>query len=71
MKTMGIVVVAALAAIGRRVASSCSNHVDLAMDQFGCQRWKSIHSILGPSIFDGHCLTLDIAGLSQALAESA
>src|SRR5262249_61904934 len=36
-------------------------------DQFSSQRRKPIELPIGPAVFDGHVLTLDIAGLLQAL----
>jgi hypothetical protein len=53
------------------VTSGRGNHRDLPVDQFGRQRWQSIHLTLGPAVFDGHGLALDIAVLLQPLPESA
>ena len=66
---MGTVAVAALAA--SRGASRCRDHSDLSAHQFARQCRQSIQLIVGPAILDRHVLTLDIAGLLQALAESA
>jgi hypothetical protein len=68
---MGTVAVAALAASRRRGASRCRDHSDLSADQFARQCRQSIQLIVGPAILDRHVLTLDKAGLLQALAESA
>ena len=70
MKTMGIVVVAALAATPSG-ASDRGDHGDLPADQFGRQRRQPIHLILGPAVFDRHVLALDIAGVFQALTKCA
>ena len=69
-KTMGIVVVAALAANAERT-SGRDDHGDLSANQIGRQRRQPIDLILGPAVFDRHVLALDIAGLLQALAKSA
>ena len=69
-KTIGIVVVAALAASAEDDRRS-QHHGDLAADQFGRQLRQSIDLILGPAVFDRDVLALDIAGLLQALAECA
>ena len=71
MKTMGIVVVAALAANAEAGRSGRGDHGDLSANQFGRQRRQPIDLILGPAVFDRHVLALDIAGLLQALAKSA
>ena len=67
---MGIVVVAALAAMPRR-APLCDDHGDPSANQFGRQRGKSIKLILGPAVFDRHVLAFDIAGVLETLAKSA
>ena len=69
-KTMGIVVVAALAASAAGVADG-GDHGDLPANQIGRQRRQPIELIFGPAVFDRHVLALDIAGLLQALAEAA
>ena len=69
-KTMGIVVVAALAANAAGTAGR-DDHGDLSANQIGCQRRQSIELILGPAVFDRHVLALDIAGVLQALAKCA
>ena len=69
-KTIGIVVVAALAAnaeCGRQPRRSRRP----AANQFGRQRRQPIALILGPAVFDRHVLAFDIAGLLQALAKCA
>ena len=69
-KTIGIVVVAALAAIAAAVP--------MAAITATCRRTNSAASagsrsilILRPAVFDRYVLALDIAGLLQALAKSA
>ena len=69
-KTMGIVVVAALAA-NAAGGSDRDDHGDLPANQFGRQRRQPIGLTLGPAVFDRHVLALDIAGFLQALAECA
>ena len=54
MKTIGIVVVAALAARLRQFR--CGDDGNSAANQFGRQRRQSIVSIIGPAIFDRHVL---------------
>ena len=70
MKTMGIVVVAALAA-NAGASAGRGDHGDLPANQIGRQRRQSIELILGPAVYDRHVLALDIAGLLQALAKCA
>jgi hypothetical protein len=36
-------------------------HVDLAADEIGGYLWQSIKVALGPAVFDGHVLPLDVA----------
>jgi hypothetical protein len=45
------------------------DHVHLAANQIGGQRWQSIVSILGPAVFDRDILALQIAGLFQPLPD--
>ena len=59
VKTMGIVVVAALAASAGTVTSGRDDHGDLSANQFGRQRRQSIELVLGPAVFDRHVLALD------------
>src|SRR5262249_22931021 len=47
------------------------DHGDLSANQFGRQRRQSIDLIVSPAIFDCYVLTLDIAGILQALPKSA
>ena len=69
-KTMGIVVVAALAASA--VAKPAAAAITAT-----CRRTRSAASsgrrshLLGPAVFERHVLALDIAGLFQALAKGA
>ena len=69
-KTMGIVVVAALAANAAAVLER-GDHGDLPANQIGRQRRQSIDLIFGPAVYDRHVLALDIAGLLEALAKCA
>ena len=69
MKTMGIVVVAALAASAAEVPVR-GDHGDPATNQIGRQRRQSIVFAFRPAVFDRHVLALDIAGFLQALAKS-
>src|SRR5262249_53099417 len=39
------------------------------VNQIGCQHWQLVVSPLGPAVFNPQVLTLDVAGLFQALAE--
>ena len=68
MKTMGIVVVAALAA---NVAggSCCGDHGDFSVNQVGRQLRQAIHLILGPAVYDRRVLALEEARFSEAQAE--
>ncbi len=70
-KTMGIVVVAALAANADSGTSGRGDHGDLSANQFGRQLRQPIDLIVGPAVFDRHVLALDIAGLLEALAKCA
>ena len=70
-KTIGIVVVAALAANAEAGPAGRGDHGDLPANQFGRQRRQPIGLILGPAVFDRHVLALDIAGVLQALAKCA
>ena len=70
MKTMGIVVVAALAANAAMLHRG-GDHGDLPANQIGRQRRQPIELILGPAVFDRHVLALDIAGVFEALTKSA
>src|SRR5262249_31808815 len=47
------------------------DHGDLSANQFGRQRRQSIDLIVSPAVFDCYVLTLDIAGILQALPKSA
>ena len=71
MKTMGSVVVAALAANVRRITSGSGNHRDLPADQIGCHRRQPIGLVFGPAIFDRDVLAFDIAGLLKSLPKCA
>src|SRR5262249_36282271 len=69
VKTIGIVVVAALAAIADWVGVMRSDHRHLTAYQIGCEVWQSIVLVQRPAILDRHVLALDIAGLVNALAK--
>ena len=71
MKTMGIVVVAALAANAAAVPPVAAITATCRRTRFGRQRRQPIDLILGPAVFDRHVLALDIAGVLEALAKSA
>ena len=71
MKTMGIVVVADLAANAAAVPPARGDHGDLSANQFGRQRRQSIGLIFGPAVFNRHVLALDIAGVFETLAKCA
>ena len=68
--TMGMVVVAALAANAAE-GPAASDDYDLSANQFGRQRRQPIVLTLRPAVFDRNVLALDIAGLLQALSKSA
>src|SRR5262249_53098261 len=55
----------------RGFATSCGDYGYLSVHQLGCHLGKSLGLALGPAVFNGHILTLDEAGLLQALAERA
>ena len=70
MKTMGMVLVASFAAnaeAGPLAAITATRR----RAHFGRQRRQLIYLIIGPAIFQRYVLTLDIAGLFQALAKCA
>ena len=70
MKTIGMVAVAALAAMRRGGAAGRDDHRDPPANQFGRQRRQPIVSGFRPAVLDRDVLALDIAGLLQALAKS-
>jgi hypothetical protein len=47
-------------------ASARGNHRDLSANQLGRQHRQPIEFVLGPAVFDGHVLALDIAGVLEA-----
>src|SRR5262249_9713805 len=53
----------------RRKCGGRGNDGDLLLNQTGRQRWQSVIVVFCPAIFDGHVLTLDLAGFLQTLAE--
>ena len=52
-------------------ALDCGDHADSSAHQFGRQRRQPIVLILGPAVFDGDVLALDIAGVLEGLAKCA
>jgi hypothetical protein len=66
-KTIGIVEVAFFAA--RRIGVDGHDQIDLAADEIGGQGGQPIGATLRVTSFDRHILSLDIAGLAQALAK--
>src|SRR5258708_23613027 len=46
-----------------------SDHRHLTAYQIGCEVGQSVGLVLRPAILDRHILTLDVAGLTKALAE--
>jgi hypothetical protein len=67
MKTIGIVVVAAVAATtGER-----GDHGDTSANQFGRQRGQPIELTLRPAVLDRYVLAFNIAGVFEALAKCA
>ena len=69
-KTIGIVVVAALAARAASELPGVAITATLPADQIGHQCRQSIVSAFRPAIFDRDVLALDIAGFVQALPEA-
>ena len=61
-KTIGIVVVAALAASAAGVLPPVDDHGHLAADQIGRQRRQPVVLALRPAIFDRDVAALDVAG---------
>ena len=55
----------------RRRRAACDDHGDPPANQFGRQLGQSIDLIIGPPVFDRDVLTLDIAGILQALTKCA
>ena len=58
IKTIGIVVVAAFADLGRS-RSAHRDHGHLLANQIGRESWQSIISIFRPAILDRHAATVD------------
>ena len=50
--------------------SACSDHGDLAANQFGRKGGQPIGLIIGPAIVDRYVLAFDITNLAEALAKS-
>ena len=71
VKTMGIVVVAALAANAEAGEPPATITATCRRTKFGRQRRQSIHLIFGPAVFDRDVLALDMAGFFEALAKCA
>jgi hypothetical protein len=55
----------------RRRRAACDDHGDPPANQFGRQLGQSTDLIIGPPVFDRDVLTLDIAGILQALTKCA
>ena len=70
-KTMGIVVVAALAASAAASPAKAAMTFTLTTHQIGRQRWKALKLTFRPAVVDHNILAFDIAGVLQTLAESA
>ncbi|MFZ2142149.1 MAG: hypothetical protein WAV78_35325 [Xanthobacteraceae bacterium] len=66
-KTIGMVVVAALAASAAGLLPGDNGHV--AADEIGHERWQSIVLALQPVVLHRHVLNLDVAGFVEALTE--
>ena len=69
-KTIGIVAVAALAAIAA-YGPGRSDHGDLATHQIDRQLWQSIVLTLRPVVYDRDIPAFDITSFVQALPEGA
>ena len=54
-----------------KVLRGGENDSDAAADQISDQRRQALNLIVAPPVFDREVLTLDIAGVLEALAESA
>jgi len=67
-KTIGIVVVSALAA-GAAAEGGHGNHSNATADELGHERRQAIVLTLQPMIFDHHVLALDVAGFVEAFTE--
>jgi hypothetical protein len=70
-KTIGMVVVAALAASAGGSPPIAAHHGHLTRNQIGRQARKSIVLPLRPAVFNRDVLALDIARFVQALAEGS
>ena len=68
VKTIGMIVVAAFAARAAGVLVAAMT-VTLLLNQIGRERRQSVILAFRPAVLDCHVLTLDVAGLLQALAE--
>src|SRR5262249_49700292 len=55
----------------RWIRGGRGDHSDPSLHQVRRQLWKSIELILGPAVFNGHVLALDVAAILQALAKCA
>ena len=54
---------------GRGRAPAGHDQIDLESNQLGCKGWKSLDLPLGVSIFDHEVASLDVAEITQPLAE--
>ena len=70
-KTIGIVVVAALAANTTEGPPLTDDHGDPLAYYVGGERRQPFELIMGEAVFDRHILALDIACVAQTLAERA
>jgi hypothetical protein len=52
-------------------APGCDNHGNAAANKVGRQRRQALKLIVGPAVFDRQVFALDIAGILEALTESA
>src|SRR5262249_34125612 len=55
----------------RWISGGRGDHGDLSANQFSRQLRQSIELVLGPAVFDGHVLALDVAAILQALTKCA
>ena len=68
-KTIGIVVVAALAASAAGVAAGRGDNGHVAADEIGHERRQAIVLALQPVVLHRHVLALDVAGFVEAFTE--
>ena len=68
-KTIGIVVVAALAAGAAAVKGGRGDHGHATADEVGHERGQAIVLALKPVVLDHHVLALDVTGFVERFAE--